>query len=270
MREARHEAHAAALAIEAVRILGVGLEVQGTDRPKAVAQPASYHQEDGPTPSTQVHCRPEDSRRRYHEIRFRQSASERVKQPFVISGMNYSHSLIGYMLAGSLCLLSLAACADSATKNTSAAIRPDEARVAGSDGENRVASPAETVSISSSESVKREAHRDVATPATSLPRRGLVTSSKPLLVLGRVVPGKLSRRDGCIVVEIEGRTFTAVFPPAAKLVASGNSGEAVSWPGRTIPIGEVTRIPGGGSVTRSDLAAAPPATCPQSLYAIGG
>ena len=99
---------------------------------------------------------------------------------------------------------------------------------------------------------------------------GLITSARPLLVPGRVVRGTLSRSGGCIVVDVEGATFTAVFPPPAKLVWTSNGSEAVSWPGRTIPIGEVTRIPGGGSATRADLAAALPETCPTSLYVIAG
>jgi hypothetical protein len=161
-------------------------------------------------------------------------------------------------------------CAESARQDTAAVVRPDEAREIGRDGELRVASRAEAISTSSSGPARGQAGHVVAARAIALPRGGLVTSSRPLLVLGRVVPGKLARRAGCIVVEIEGSTFTAVFPPAAKLVSTANGGEAVSWPGRTIPIGGVARIPGGGSVVRSDLAAALPATCRQPLYAIGG
>lgn len=146
----------------------------------------------------------------------------------------------------------------------------NEAPEAGAGSEtNRIAPPDEAVPTPPSSSIPREGRPEVAA-ASSSPRGGLVTSRKPLLVLGRVVPGKLSRRDGCIVVEIEGSTFTAVFPPNATLVSSANGGEAVTWPGRSIPVGETARIPGGGSVTRADLAAAPPAGCPEPFYAIAG
>jgi hypothetical protein len=195
---------------------------------------------------------------------------EQPKVTCVIVGSNYSRSPIGYILTGSLCLLSLAACAESASQDTAATIERQDAQAAGSRSEADAAAPPAQVSPPASEPAGGEVHRAAAAPAASVRRKGLVTSRKPLIVPGRVERGKLERRDGCIVVEVEGTTFTAVFPPSARLVANANGGESVAWTGRTVPIGELTRIPGGGSVTRADLAASLPGSCPELLYAIGG
>jgi hypothetical protein len=187
--------------------------------------------------------------------------------------MKYLQTLIVNMLTGGV-LLSLSACADTASQNTAATTTRDEAGAAGPDGATAGVAPrADAVpspTTAKSEPVGRDVRPAAAGPRTSLPRGGLVTSKKHLVVPGRVVRGTLSRRGGCIVVDAEGSVFTAVFPPTAKLISTANGGEAVSWPGRTIPLGELTRIPGGGSATRADLAAPLPPTCPDSLYAIGG
>ncbi|WP_335660830.1 hypothetical protein [Parasphingorhabdus sp.] len=131
------------------------------------------------------------------------------------------------------------------------------------DGVSQTALPPanEDPSLSSTPSVT------TGVPGSSI---ALVTSRKPLIVLGRQLSGELRNANGCLVVEIEGRTATAVFPPSARVRDDGNRGQFVVFGNREIAIGETANIPDGGEVAISDLALPLPPVCPSQLYSIGG
>lgn len=120
------------------------------------------------------------------------------------------------------------------------------------------------------------ASRDESTPtsgrATTQTRIFLARAKAPLAVLGRFVPGRLDVAGGCLTVTLaeSGSVATPVFPPDARLVYRGGKPAAVAYAARTIAIGEVTRIPGGGSASSANLATALPPGCPRQLYPIGG
>lgn len=100
----------------------------------------------------------------------------------------------------------------------------------------------------------------------------MARAKTPLAVLGRFLPGRLEVAGGCLTVTLAGggRAATAVLPPDARLVYRDGKPVAVRYAARTIPIGEDTRIPGGGSVSAANLAAALPAGCPSELFPVGG
>ncbi len=100
----------------------------------------------------------------------------------------------------------------------------------------------------------------------------LARAKAPLPVLGRFHPGRLDVTGGCLTVTLSGSAgeATAVFPPGARIVYRDGEPAAVAYAVRSIPIGEDTRIPGGGSVSSANLATTLPAGCPRELFPIGG
>lgn len=95
---------------------------------------------------------------------------------------------------------------------------------------------------------------------------------RPAIVLGAVRPGRLEITNGCLVVKMDGQAVaTAVLPPDAKLIVERGRSVRVNYPGRSIPIGEYTGIPGGGSSTSTKNLVSPlRSKCPTRLFPIGG
>lgn len=91
-------------------------------------------------------------------------------------------------------------------------------------------------------------------------------------VIDVMSPGRLEVVDGCLTVNIRGsEPATAVFPPGVKPEMKGNDVVAVSFEGRRIPLGQDTRIPGGGiRLEPGDLVKPIPSNCPKTLFGLGG
>lgn len=89
---------------------------------------------------------------------------------------------------------------------------------------------------------------------------------QPVAVVNIANPGRLSVRNGCLVVEVGGQTHTAVFNGPASI-----SGSAVRFEGKSLPLDRTTPIP-GGRLNPSDFAlrAPAPSGCPSSYFGIGG
>lgn len=106
--------------------------------------------------------------------------------------------------------------------------------------------------------------------ASSLPF--IAEARSRFTVINLLSSGRLEVIDGCLTVKLrEEEPATAVFPPGAKPEIKGNDLVAVSFEGQRIPVGQDTRIPGGGVRLESgDLVKPVPSHCPKTLFGLGG
>jgi hypothetical protein len=99
----------------------------------------------------------------------------------------------------------------------------------------------------------------------------LATLRKPIAVISLLSAGRLEIVEGCVTALHGGKSYTAVFPPGARLVHDGAAWSAVRYQGRSLAIGPAVGLPGGGArVARTNLARPIPAACPRALFVIGG
>lgn len=155
----------------------------------------------------------------------------------------------------------------------------DAARLPASSSSNAARTPFESVSPSSNSEIASADFPDVNRSSndeggSEVDSAGLYVAraKAPVVVLGKLSRGRLSIVDACLIVTVDGGSpATAVLPPDARVVMRAGRPSAVSYAVRTIPIGQETRIPGGGgSVTLRNLAQPLPQRCPTTLFAIGG
>lgn len=98
----------------------------------------------------------------------------------------------------------------------------------------------------------------------------VATAKKPIVVISRLSPGRLEIVDGCVTALHDGRRYTAVFPPGARLVRDVGTWSAVRYQGRSLAIGRDVGLPGGGArVAQSNLTRPLPARCPSEVFVIG-
>ena len=99
----------------------------------------------------------------------------------------------------------------------------------------------------------------------------LATTRKPVTVISLLSAGRLEIRNGCVTAIHAGKSYTAVFPPGARLQREGAAYTAVHYEGRSLAIGRETGLPGGGARVEPDNLAMPlPPTCPREVFVIGG
>jgi hypothetical protein len=99
----------------------------------------------------------------------------------------------------------------------------------------------------------------------------IAQTRKAVPVINVLSSGRLEVVDNCLTVLIGGERATAVFPPGVRMERRGGAPSAVVFEGRRLPIGEDTRIPGGGlRASEIPLAAPVPANCPKKLFGLGG
>jgi hypothetical protein len=90
-------------------------------------------------------------------------------------------------------------------------------------------------------------------------------------VINLLSSGRLEIVDNCLTVLVRGARTTAVFPPGVRLERRNGAPVAVLFQGERLPIGEDTRIPGGGlRASETPLVKPLPANCPKSLFGVGG
>lgn len=89
---------------------------------------------------------------------------------------------------------------------------------------------------------------------------------QPVAVVNIASPGRLSVRNGCLVVEVGGQTHTAVFNGPVSI-----TGSEVTFEGKTLSLERTAPIP-GGRLDPSEFALRTPAAagCPSSFFGIGG
>jgi hypothetical protein len=99
----------------------------------------------------------------------------------------------------------------------------------------------------------------------------LATLKRPVAVISMLSAGRLEIVDGCITALHGGKSYTAVFPPGARLVREAGTWSAVRYQVRNLGIGRDVGLPGGGArVASSNLARPIPARCPRQVFVIGG
>ena len=117
------------------------------------------------------------------------------------------------------------------------------------------------------------AHRAIEASAGAGARAApyLATLKSPVAVISLRSAGRLDVSGGCIVAALRGERYTAVFPPADRLIGTAAAYSAVSYGGRSLPLGRDTTLPGGGAdITAANLAKPPPPACPKNFFVIGG
>ena len=99
----------------------------------------------------------------------------------------------------------------------------------------------------------------------------LATVKRPVVTISLLSAGRLDIVDGCVTAALRGKSYTAVFPPGARLVRDGATWSAVRYEGRSLAMGSNVGLPGGGArLPRGILARPIPARCPKEVFVIGG
>jgi uncharacterized Zn-binding protein involved in type VI secretion len=98
----------------------------------------------------------------------------------------------------------------------------------------------------------------------------IAEAKSPFTVIDLLSPGRLEIVDGCVTVAVQGKErATAVFPPGVKPELKGDVVVAVSFGGRTIPLGQQVPIPGGFvDLSSADLVQPIPSNCPKKLFGL--
>ena len=100
----------------------------------------------------------------------------------------------------------------------------------------------------------------------------IAEAKAPFSVINLLSSGRLEVINDCLTVSVRGgEPATAVFPLGVKPELRRNDLVAVSFEGQRIPVGQETRIPGGGiRLESADLVKPLPSYCPKTLFGLGG